>query len=104
MRPPFPAGIESFYGIGIRTYDGEGGFTQRTNVKGSVIGLEVDIESTGTYQVNEDCTAIASSEFVPGIAVTAQLVIVDNGREVLQTTMTPLAIFNAGVMTKVHGR
>ena len=40
----------------IRTYDGEGQFTQLSNVKGAVIGIEADVESTGTYQVNEDCS------------------------------------------------
>ncbi len=56
VRPPFPPGIESFIGVAIRTYDGEGQFTQLSNVKGAVIGIEADVESTGTYQVNEDCS------------------------------------------------
>ena len=56
VRPPFSPGIESFIGVAIRTYDGEGQFTQLSNVKGAVIGIEADVESTGTYQVNEDCS------------------------------------------------
>jgi hypothetical protein len=47
VRPPFPPGTESFIGIAIRTYDGDGQFTQISNVKGSVIGVEADVESTG---------------------------------------------------------
>ena len=66
VRPPFPPGIESFIGIAIRTYDGEGQFTQISNVKGAVIGVEEDVESTGTYQVNEDCSGSDTCSFSRG--------------------------------------
>ena len=105
VRPPFPPGIESFIGIAIRTYDGEGQFTQLSNVKGSVIGVEADVESTGTYQVNEDCSGTDTLQVFPGgPVVTDRLVIVDDGREVRIAVMTPVAIVNTGVMQKIHTR
>ena len=83
VRPPFPPGTEAFIGIAIRTYDGEGQFTQISNVKGAVIGVEADVESTGTYQVNEDCSGSDTLQPFDGApVVTDRLVIVDNGREV----------------------
>ena len=105
VRPPFPPGTESFIGIAIRTYDGEGQFTQISNVKGSVIGVEADVESTGTYQVNENCSGTDRSQFVAGgPVVTDRLVIVNNGREVWIAVMTPLAIVNTGVMKQIQKR
>lgn len=110
-RPvPGPPGaeptLETFTGVAIRTFDGAGNFTQVSNVKGSVVGLGPEnIESFGTYDVNDDCTGTASSPFVPGgPVVTARFVIVDSGDEVLQSVMTPLALFNAGVLRKVNAR
>jgi hypothetical protein len=105
VRPPFPPGTESFIGVAIRTYDGEGQFTQISNVKGSVIGVEADVESTGTYQVNENCSGTDRAQFVVGgPVVTDRLVIVDDGREVSIAVMTPVAIVNTGVMKRIHKR
>ena len=105
VRPPFPPGIESFTGIAIRTYDGEGQFTQSSNVKGSVIGVEEDVQSTGTYQVNEDCSGTDTLEPFPGAPViTDRLVIVDDGRQVRIAVMTPVAIVNTGVMERIRNR
>jgi hypothetical protein len=105
VRPPFPPGIESFIGVAIRTYDGEGQFTQLSNVKGAVIGIEPDVESTGTYQVNEDCSGTHSSQFVAGGPVVIdRFVIVDGGREVRLAVMTPVSTMNVGVLQKIHGQ
>ena len=102
--PSNPAVFETFIGVAIRTFDGAGTFTQVSNVKGSVSGLEPeDIESVGTYNVQEDCSGTATAQFVPGApVVTARFVIVDDGDEVLQSVMTPVPIFNSGVLKKVH--
>src|SRR4030095_6394262 len=56
IRPPFPAGVESFPAIAIRTYDGDGSFTQISNVRGAVVGVDQDVATSGTYDVNEDCS------------------------------------------------
>ena len=102
--PSNPAVIETFTGVAIRTFDGAGTFTHVSNVKGSVSGLEPEnIESVGTYNVHEDCSGTATAQFVPGApVVTARFVIVDDGDEVLQSVMTPIPIFNAGILKKVH--
>ena len=104
--PGTPPVIETFTGIAVRTFDGAGNFTQVSNVKGSAAGLEAEnIESFGTYEVNGDCSGTATSQFVPGgPIVTVRLVIVDDGDEVLQSVMTPVPIFNAGVLRKIHTR
>lgn len=111
MRPvPAPPGTppvtETFTGVALRTFDGEGNFTQISNVKGSVVGLEAaDIESSGTYDVNEDCTGTATSQFVAGgPVVTARFVIVHGGDEIVQSVMTPAPLFNAHVLKKVRIR
>ena len=102
--PGSPAVIETFTGVAIRTFDGAGGFTQVSNVKGSVSGLAPeDIESVGTYEVNEDCSGTARSQFSPGSPiVTVKFVIVDKGDEVLYSVMTPVPFFNAGVIRKIR--
>ena len=102
--PGGPGVIETFTGVAIRTFDGAGGFTQVSNVKGSVSGLApADIESVGTYEVNEDCSGTASAQFTPGAPViTARFVIVERGNEVLYSVMSPVPFFNAGVMKKVR--
>lgn len=104
--PGLPSTSEMFTGIAIRTFDGAGHFTQISNVKGQVAGLEAEnIESLGTYEVNEDCSGTATSQFVPGgPIVTARFVIVDDGDEVLQSVMTPVPLFNAGVIKRIHNR
>jgi hypothetical protein len=105
VRPPLPPGIESFIGVAIRTYDGQGQFTQISNVHGSVIGVEADVESVGTYLVNEDCTGSHSSRFVPTAPlVTDRFVITDNGGEVRFAVMTPLSTMNSGELQKIHVR
>ena len=105
VRPPFPAGVESYMGIAVRTYDGHGQFTQISNVKGSVIGIEADVQSAGTYVVNEDCSGSHSAQFVPGVPlITDRFVIVSKAAEVRFAVMTPLPIMNSGVLKKIHSR
>lgn len=105
IGPGTPPPVETFTGVAIRTFDGVGNFTQISNVKGLVTGLQSDVESVGTYEVNEDCSGTAVSPFVAGgPLVTARFVIVGDGNEVLQSVMTPEPLLNAGVMRKIHTR
>jgi hypothetical protein len=105
IGPGTPPPVETFTGVAIRTFDGTGNFTQISNVKGLVTGLQSDIESVGTYEVNEDCSGTAVSPFVAGgPLVTARFIVVANGDEVLQSVMTPEPLLNAGVMRKIHTR
>jgi hypothetical protein len=93
-------------GVILRTYDGEGQFTQVNNEKGSVSGNgPVDREASGTYQVNEDCTG--SHELViPGVPnpVTDRFVIVDRGREVRHFVVNPALVMVTGVSQKIDAR
>lgn len=96
--------IESFTGVAIRTFDGAGTFTQVSNVKGSASGVGPEnVESVGTYQVNDDCSGTATSQFSPvAPIVTIKFVIVADGDEVLYSVMTPVSFFNAGVLKRLH--
>ena len=104
--PAPPGSIESVIGVIIRHYDGEGQFTQVNNEKGSISGNgPVDRESSGTYQVNEDCTG--SHELrIPGVPnpVTDRFVIVDRGREVRHFVVNPAPVMVTGVSQKIDPR
>ena len=107
LRPVLgsPSTSESFTGIAVRTFDGAGNFTQVSTVKGLVTGVEGDnIESVGTYEVNEDCSGTATLVVPGGPIVTASFVIVDDGDEVLQSVMTPVPILNAAVAKRIQRR
>lgn len=105
VRPPFPPGIESYSGVAIRTYDGQGQFTQTSNVKGSVIGVEADVESAGTYLVNADCSGSHAAQFVPDAPpIVDSFVIVSNGSEIRFIVMTPLPVMNSGVLQRIRGQ
>jgi hypothetical protein len=96
-----PGGVtESVIGVVIRTYDGEGGFTQIDNIKGSVTGIVPDRPGDGTYEVSNDCRVVAQLQPGPGILIEERMVIVHDGSEVRSMTASP-----AGVMvTAVHKR
>jgi hypothetical protein len=64
-------------GVAVRTYDGAGSFTQIDNLKGAVTGIVPDRPGSGTYQVNEDCTAIAVLQPVPESRSKERIVIVE---------------------------
>ena len=102
--PPAPAGtIESVIGVIVRHYDGNGGFTQVNNEKGSVSGVgPADREGFGTYQVNEDCSGSHELQ-IPGVPVpiTDRFVIVDRGREVRHFVVSPATVMVTGVSQKM---
>jgi hypothetical protein len=105
-RPwPPPAGpLESITGVVIRTYDGEGQFTQIDNIKGTTSGIVPDRPGYGTYHVNEDCSGV--TEFVPGpgILLRERIVIVDDGNEVRTIVESPLFISVSGSAKRIHAR
>jgi hypothetical protein len=45
-------------GVVLRNYDGQGNFSQVSNVKGPITGTVPDSQGFGTYEVNPDCTGI----------------------------------------------
>lgn len=104
-RPTAPGGpAESVIGVVLRVYDGAGQFTQVDNIKGSITGISPDRPGFGTYEVNEDCTAVAHFEPGPGVALQERMVIVDGGDEVLSIVASPPPVMMSGRQVRVSGR
>ncbi len=102
---PAPGGLtEAVIGIVFRTYDGEGNFSQVSNLKGSITGTNPDAQSFGTYEVNPDCTGIIRAQPLPGVLIEERLVIVDNGREIRAAVMAPTAVVITSVHQRIHRR
>jgi len=102
---PAPGGLtESVIGVVLRSYNGDGSFTQVDNVKGSITGTVPDRPGFGTYEVNPDCTGIVRFQPGPGIFIEERLVIVDDGREIRTAVMVPAGVMVTGVHQRVHSR
>ncbi len=102
---PAPGGLtEAVIGIVFRTYDGEGHFSQVSNLKGSITGTNPDSQSVGTYEVNPDCTGIIRAQPLPGVLIEERLVVVDNGREIRAAVMAPTAVVITSVHQRIHRR
>lgn len=86
--------IEPIAGTGLRTYDGNGEFTERAaDLHGQLTGVTPDPGGiSGTYIVNDDCTG-ASTRWVPGLPfpIVANFVIINNGKSVKEAVMQPAA-------------
>jgi len=93
--PTFPPGtVEQLIGVGTRTFDGDGNFTQVTNEKGSLTGIMFPNRSlSGTYKVDPDCTGTLTLN-IPGLpfSVVYDLVIVNGGREFRSIVASPAAV------------
>ena len=85
-----PTATEAFVGTGVRTYDGDGNFTQVDSIHGQTTGVSGG-QADGTYEVNANCTGMAKI-FPRGAAVVLEVafVIVHGGDEVQQAVMRPL--------------
>ncbi len=101
---PAAGGTESVIGIVLRNYDGHGGFSQVSNVKGSVTGTVPDSPGVGTYEVNADCTGIVRFSPAPGVLLEERLVVVDNGREIRTAVMVPAPVMITGIHQRIHSR
>ena len=97
--PPPPSGtpnyipgtIEQLIGVGTRTFDGDGNFSQVTNEKGSLSGiLFPDRSLNGTYSIHADCSGTLTLN-IPGlpISVVYDIVIVSHGREFESIVASP---------------
>jgi hypothetical protein len=105
LPPAAGGGTESVIGVVIRTYDGEGGFTQIDNIKGSVTGIVPDRLGEGTYAVSPDCRAIA--QFVPGPGaplIEERLVVVQDGAETRAMVSSPQGIMVSAVGKRIDRR
>jgi hypothetical protein len=94
-------GTESVIGVVVRNYDGQGGVTQVDNIKGSITGIVPDRPGAGTYEVNEDCSAVVEFEPAPGILIRETMVIVDKGRELRSITSFPPAVMVTSVQIRM---
>ena len=104
-RPAAPGGpTESVTGVVLRIYDGAGQFTQVDNIKGSITGISPDRPGFGTYDVNEDCTAVAHFQPGPGISLEERMVIVAGGDEVVSVVSSPAPVMMSGRQTRVSER
>ena len=104
-RPTAQGGpTESVIGVVLRVYDGAGQFSQVDNIKGSVTGISPDRPGFGTYDVTDDCTAVASFQPGPGISLEERMVIVAGGEEVLSIVSSPAPVMMSGRQTRVSGR
>jgi hypothetical protein len=82
-RPLGPGVVEAFTGTAIRTYDGNGQFTQLDSTFGSITGFQKEVPAYGTYEVRNNCSG-TSQIFFPGApaGVDTAFVIVGHGAEV----------------------
>jgi hypothetical protein len=104
MRPsgPPPAPFESMVGVVLRVYDGQGGFTQLDNVKGSVTGIApAPRPGVGTYEVNADCTGVTTFQPAPGVTIEERFVIVNQGQEVLSMVSSPPPVMMTTIQKKI---
>jgi hypothetical protein len=85
-----PGVAESFVGTALRTYDGEGQFTQIDNGHGAITGFQRDVPAHGTYEVHANCSG-TSLIYFPGapFPVETAFVIVAHGDEVKDAVMAP---------------
>lgn len=96
--PGVPMQTEAAIGVGIRTFDGNGGFTQIDTTKGASAGAAVDVSTTGTYTVSPDCTG-KYILIVPSLPnpIEVRFVIQDNAREIRWIVLHP-----QGTMVQGH--
>ena len=90
VRGRGPGVTESFVGTALRTYDGDGQFTQIDNQHGGITGFQQDVPAYGTYDVHPNCSG-TSLIYFPGAPspVETAFVIVANGDEVMEAVMAP---------------
>ena len=95
-----PGTIEQVIGVGVRTFDGRGNFTQTTNEKGALSGILVpNLSASGTYTVNSDCSGTLTLH-IPNLSfpVVYDFVVTDRAREFLAIVASPqlVMVTNAG--------
>jgi hypothetical protein len=96
-----PGTIEQLIGVGTRTFDGDGNFSQITNEKGSLSGILFPNRALqGTYTVNPDCSGTLALN-VPGLpfAIKYDFAVSNHGRE-----FDSIVAFPPSVMVTTSGR
>jgi hypothetical protein len=97
--------IEDFVGLVFRRYDGAGNFTETHTIKGSISPLVLEESGIGTYQINADCSGSATILPVPSrpFPIVEQVIVVDDGDEILGVTPLPPALLTTSRQRKVSG-
>jgi hypothetical protein len=104
IAPEGPSGkLEMTVGTALRTYDGQGNFTQVDSVHGQISGAVVDRQGSGTYEVRADCSGTATL-FLTGVPfpIVSSFVIVDGGEEVKEAVMSPPPAVVSAVQRRVR--
>ena len=104
VPPSQGGGSQTLIGVVVRTYHGDGTFSQVDNIKGSVTGVVPDRPGSGTYQVNPDCSGVTLFQPGPGITIEERMVIVDRGNEIRSIVSSPLAVMVSTVQQKIDRR
>jgi len=99
-----PGGLENFILVGVRTYDGHGGFTTISDDHGTASGPTTGITAVGTYTVHGNCSGTATitiaTPFGPLVLVSS-FVIVDSGKTVKEASMQPSLGLATAVLTRM---
>jgi hypothetical protein len=99
-----PGTIEQLIGVGTRTFDGGGNFSQVTNEKGSLSGILFPNRSLqGTYSVNPDCSGTLTLN-IPGLpfSIVYDIVVVNHGREFDSMVASPQPVMVSTTGRKVQ--
>ena len=104
VPPPQGGGTQTVIGVVVRTYHGDGTFSQVDNIKGSVTGIVPDRPGSGTYQVNPDCSGVTLFQPGPGITIEERMVIVDRGNEIRSIVSSPLAVMVSTEQKRIDHR
>ena len=104
VPPPQGGGTQTVVGVVVRTYRGDGTFSQVDNIKGSITGIVPDRPGSGTYQVNSDCSGVTLFQPGPGITIEERMVVVDHGNEIRSIVSSPLAVMVSTVQKRIDHR
>jgi len=101
VRAIGPTATEPFVAVGVRTFDGRGGFTDAASFHGAVLPAVRGGHVKGTYRVNADCTGTSSFQPpAPFPTIESDFVILDNGRTINEAVISP----QSNVVTAAYRR
>lgn len=104
----FPGGpgvqgqLEQTVGLTLWVFDGKGGFTQSISGKGTISGPGLDLQVSGTYSVNADCTATVTPINAGLPVAEIRMVIVNRGKEFRTFVVSPQPSMVVGHARKVN--
>jgi hypothetical protein len=90
---------ETFVTLSLVTFDGKGGFTAQGVSHGATTGVRKG-PATGTYTVNADCSGAWTTNIQGVPPLPAEIVIVDRGREVFASSVSPSELSSARARRK----